>query len=110
MAAPLLSRLLGASPGGAAAPRPANPDAGARRWWLWLAALPVLALVAPAALVLVLLAGSVARHCDHGLPGAFAAPGTLGGVAGTGLTRAQIRLVRRGPHAGPALTPGPYTS
>jgi 3D (Asp-Asp-Asp) domain-containing protein len=93
---------------------PAAPEAArrARRWWPWLAGAPVVLLVGLVLLVLVLLAGS-AQQCatTDGLPGGFSGPGSLGGVAGTGLTRTQVRAVQAGsPYARPALTEGAYVS
>ena len=68
-----------------------------RRWWPWLAGVPVALLVGLVALVLVLLAGSEQQQCGgDGLPGEFTGPGSLGAVAGTGITAAQVaRSVRR---------------
>jgi 3D (Asp-Asp-Asp) domain-containing protein len=103
-------RVLTPSPAGPGAP---PPERDGRRWWPWLVASPVLVLVGLVVLVLVLLAGSAQQRCGGraGLPGAFEGPGSLGGVAGTGFSRAELRAVRAGsPHAGPALAPGRYTS
>ena len=86
---------------------------GGRGRWLWLAGAPVLVLVGLVMLMLVLLAGSAQQQCGGpgGMPGAFEGPGSLGGVAGTGLSRAQVRAVPAGsPHAAPAITPGAYVS
>jgi 3D (Asp-Asp-Asp) domain-containing protein len=97
-----------ASAGGARA-----PGSGGRRWWPWLAGAPVLGLVGLVVLVLVLLAGGAQQQCGIGaaLPGEFSGPGTLGGVAGTGLTRAQVETVRFGsPYAGPRVTGGEYVT
>jgi len=70
----------------------------------------VLVLVGLVVLVVVLLAGSAQQQCGPGgLPGAFTGPGSLGDVAGTGLSRAQVRAVRSGsPYGGPALAEGAY--
>jgi 3D (Asp-Asp-Asp) domain-containing protein len=112
--------LRGAAASRALAPQPSHPPAGAPspgpdrggpRWWPWLVAFPVVVLVALVVLVLVLLAGSAQQRCGgpDGLPGAFRGPGSLGGVAGTGLSRAQVRAVRSGsPYAGAAFTEGAY--
>ena len=114
MAAPIVL-LRGAATARAVtvpSPPPSDQERGGRRWWPWLAGAPALMLVGLVVLVLVLLAGTSTRRCGPGgLSGAFTGPGSLGGVAGTGLTRAQVRAVRAGsPHAGPALTEGAYVS
>jgi len=117
MAAPVVL-LRGAAAGRVLTPpAPAGPGAPppgrsrGRRWWPWLAAAPAPLLVVFVLLVLVLLAGSAQQRCGgpDGMPGAFNGPGSLGGVAGTGLSRAQVHSVRSGrPHAGPAVTEGAY--
>jgi 3D (Asp-Asp-Asp) domain-containing protein len=117
MSAPATS-LLGPAAGAvampprkAAPPGPGAPDSGGRRWWPWLIASPVLLLLVLVVLVLVLLAGSVQHQCAGAAPGAFAGPGSLGGIAGTGLTNAQVETVRLGsPFAGPRVTEGRYVA
>jgi 3D (Asp-Asp-Asp) domain-containing protein len=71
---------------------------------------PAIALFAVVALLL-LLSGATQQRCgdDGALAGDFSGPGTLGGVAGTGLTPAQVSVVRDGsPYAGTRVTPGTY--
>lgn len=98
-------------------PPPVAPrrSAGSRRVLLGLAAGPfglVLLLVG----LVVLLAGGTAiqqQQCGTGtaLPGGFSGPGSLGGVAGTGLTSAQVQAVRTGsPYAGTRITRGGFVS
>src|SRR3954453_14630430 len=73
-------------------------------------AAPVVALFAIVALLL-LFSGAAQQRCgdDGALAGDFTGPGTLGGVAGTGLTAAQVRAVRQGsPFAGTRVTRGEY--
>src|SRR4051812_12656962 len=62
-----------------------------------LLAAPAVSLFAIVALLL-LLAGAAQQRCgdDGALAGDFSGPGALGGVAGTGLTAAQVRAVRQG--------------
>lgn len=83
---------------------------------LALAALPA-GLVLLMMLLVVLLAGGTAelqQECGTGassLPGGFQGPGSLGGIAGTGLTAAQVQAVRSGsPYARDRVTPGRYGS
>jgi 3D (Asp-Asp-Asp) domain-containing protein len=81
---------------------------------VWLVAAP-LGFVLAIVLGLVLLVAGVTQQCEPGTgtPTAvdFSGPGTLGGLAGTGLTRAQIDGVRTGsPYAGTQITPGEYLS
>jgi 3D (Asp-Asp-Asp) domain-containing protein len=77
---------------------------------LGLLAAPAASLLAIAALLL-LLSGAAQQRCgdDGALAGDFSGPGALGGVAGTGLTAAQVRAVRTGsPYAGTQVTAGEY--
>ena len=93
--------------------RPAGltPPDGGKRWWPWLLGTPVIVFVGFVLLLLVLLAGSTESCAPDGVPGSFSGPGSLGGIAGTGLTREQVRAVRTGsPHAGAALANGTYQS
>ncbi len=101
-----------------APPRPSTPrPSRARRRGLRLAA-GVLAIPLVFVLLLVVLLAGVANHQTNcatsgpsDLPGAFTGPGSLGGVAGTGLTRAQVHTVRNGsPYRGAQITPGRYLS
>lgn len=86
-----------------------------RKLLIALAAGPVGVLLLLVLLV-VMLAGGVAvqkQNCGAGeaLPGGFTGPGSLGGVAGTGLTEAQIGTVRTGStYAGTRITAGRYDS
>lgn len=86
---------------GALAPLVAAPRRGvSRKLVLGLAAGPV-ALVLMLILLVVVLAGGVAvqqQQCGLGasVPAGFKGPGSLGGVAGTGLTAAQLQTVRGG--------------
>src|SRR4051812_27115496 len=111
MPAPALSALVRPLAGSALAPSRTRPLV-----WAWLVISPALVLFALALLILLLLAGASQQQqqdCDTGgpVPGNFTGPGSLGGVAGTGLTRAQVRAVRTAsPFAGARLTPGPYES
>ncbi|RKQ92971.1 3D (Asp-Asp-Asp) domain-containing protein [Solirubrobacter pauli] len=80
--------------------------------WPWLIAAPALGLLVVVLGIVLLLAGA-AQQCDS--PPTtnstidLAVPGTLGGVAGTGLTRAQVDGVRNdSPYAGRRVTPGEY--
>jgi hypothetical protein len=68
-----------------------------------LIAVAVAILLMPALIVVVLFAG--AQHeagCDAGapLPGTWTGPGSLGGVAGTGVTRGELAAARRIPRLG----------
>lgn len=99
MASPALRALVGS-----AATRP-------RSRWLWLALAPVLGLVGLVLLVLLLLAGTVEQGCRPGLPTDPGGSRSLGGVAGTGLTRAQVRTVRTGsPYANQRVITGRYVT
>lgn len=71
---------------------------------------PVLVFAGVVGLVL-LLSGAAQQSCgdDGTYAGEFAGPGALGGVAGTGLSPAQVRGVRHGsPYAGKRITVGVY--
>src|SRR3954452_20523748 len=74
----------------------------------------VLIVLAPAACLVALVLGLVlllARAPPHTCPcgAGLTGPGALGGVAGTGLTAAQVQAVRTGsPFAGHRVTPGTY--
>jgi 3D (Asp-Asp-Asp) domain-containing protein len=97
---------------------PARPPAVARsrrRSRLLLAAIAAPAVLLGLVLGLLLLVAGIAdqqRRCTHAdLPGAFAGPGSLGGIAGTGLTRAQIQTVRSAsPYRGTVISAGRYMS
>lgn len=58
----------------------------------------------------VIIAASAEANCDPLLPGDFDGPGSLGGVAGTGLTAAEIRKARSHSLGGTKVTPGSYES
>lgn len=81
---------------------------GRRRLLLFLAA-PLLFVVGVVLLVVLLLAGTVTQEC--GLPSGYRGPGSLDGVAGTGLTPQQIRTVRTGsPYASERVTAGRFVT
>lgn len=87
---------------------------GGGSWWLWLLAAPLGLLLALVLGLMLLLAGA-AQPCepaaDTQSTAEFSGPGSLGGVAGTGLTRAQIDRVRTGsPYAGTRITAGEYVA
>ena len=70
-------------------------------------------LFLPALIVAGFLIGSQpAPGCDAqaSLPGSWSGPGSLGGVAGTGVTPAELAAARRIPGVGGTrITPGPYS-
>lgn len=67
----------------------------------------------PALIVVVLLAGAQqAAGCGPNdvLPGSWTGPGSLGGVAGTGVTPAELTAARQIPNlGGKKITPGTYS-
>ena len=78
--------------------------------FLALLAAPAVSLFAIVGLLL-LFTGAAQQRCGNvgALAGDFTGPGALGGLAGTGLTAAQVRAVRQGsPYAGTRVTPGGY--
>jgi 3D (Asp-Asp-Asp) domain-containing protein len=80
-----------------------------RRRLVWLAAAPMLVLLGVLALIVLLLAGTAAQQCGEGQATTSAGPRSLGGLAGTGLTTAQVRTVRAGsPYASNRITAGRY--
>src|SRR4051794_40277887 len=92
-------------------PRPSALPRSGRRSRLLLAAIAALAALLGLILGLLLLPAGTAdqhRRCTHeALPGAFTGPGSLGGIAGTGLTRAQIETVRSAsPYRGTLISAG----
>src|SRR4051794_14624867 len=95
-----------------AAPRPPRQDGSGGAWWVWLLAGAPLGLVIAVVLLVALLAGALEQQCGGGDDRAADAgrPGALGGVAGTGLTRAQLDAVRHSPYASQRLTTGAYVS
>lgn len=101
----------------AAPPRRAPRRSAGRKLLLVLAAGPT-GLVLMLVVLVVLLAGGTAQQLEEqcgtstpGLPGGFTGPGSLGGVAGTGFTPAQVQAVRDGsPHAGDRVSSGRYES
>jgi 3D (Asp-Asp-Asp) domain-containing protein len=111
MPAPALSALVRPLAGRVLAPSRTRP-----RVWAWVVISPALVLFALALLILLLLVGAAQQQrqdCGIGgpVPGDFTGPGSLGGVAGTGLTPAQVRAVQTAsPFAGSRLTPGAYDS
>ena len=66
------------------------------------------------ALLVSVIGGVEQRQCSHAggsLPGDFTGPGSLGGVGGTGISRALVERVRQvSPYAGTWITPGRYHS
>ena len=92
---------------------PAGPGrGGGGRWWWLLAAAPI-SLLGLIVLVVLLAAGGAQQQCGASaqVPGDFTGPGSLGHVAGTGLTAGQVQAVRDGsPYAGTRITPGRYLS
>ncbi len=87
---------------------------GGGSWWLWLLAAPLAVLLALVLGLMLLLAGAV-QQCEPGADtqsaAEFSGPGSLGGVAGTGLTRTQIDGVRIGsPYAGARIAVGEYVA
>jgi 3D (Asp-Asp-Asp) domain-containing protein len=81
-----------------------------RRRLLVASVAAVTAMVLVPVVLLVLLAGGLRQSCAGGPPAeTWRGPGSLGGVAGTGLTAAQIEAVRGGsPYAGARVTRGRY--
>jgi 3D (Asp-Asp-Asp) domain-containing protein len=92
-----------------AAARPRRDKDHGRTAALLVLAVPV-GLVVWVVLVIALLAGALQQQCASTTsPVAGARPGSLGGVAGTGLTRAEIDAVRaRSPYASARLQAGEY--
>jgi len=116
LAAPAIAKAGVVLLRGPAPSPPVAPESGRGRW-LWLALLaPAGGLLLMVLLLIVLLAGGAAEQdCgggggEAGVPGGFSGPGSLGGVAGTGLTPAQVRLVRGTPYAGARLASGGYSA
>jgi 3D (Asp-Asp-Asp) domain-containing protein len=117
MAAPTIARAGVVLLRGPAPPSPLAPERRRGRW-LWVALLaPAGGLLLLVLLLIVVLAGGAAeRDCgggggEAGVPGGFSGPGSLGGVAGTGLTGTQVQLVRgTSPYAGARLSPGGYSA
>src|SRR4051794_31098901 len=101
--------LLGGRAGFAAPPPPRRRS---RSGWLWwLAGIPAGLLVA-LVLLLALLAGALKQQCPTTATRdeASGGPGSLGGVAGTGLSRAQLDAVRHSPYASARRTTGTFVS
>lgn len=98
-----------------APPRRPARQSGSRKLLLALGAGPA-GLLVLIVMIVVLLAGGVAvqqEQCGVGgqLPAEFTGPGSLGGIAGTGLTPAQIDSVRSGsPYAGTRVAAGGFVS
>ena len=90
---------------------PQPPDGG--RPVKAIATIAVFVMLLPALLVAVLFgAAQPAAGCAPapGLPGTWTGPGSLGGVAGTGVSRAELAAARRIPAVGGTrLTPGVYS-
>jgi 3D (Asp-Asp-Asp) domain-containing protein len=94
-------------------PGPPPPPKHGRRILKTLLAAAVAIILTPALIVAVLFGGAQPdAECapDGGLPGGWTGPGSLGGVAGTGVTRAELTTARRIPGVGGTrLTPGTYS-
>jgi 3D (Asp-Asp-Asp) domain-containing protein len=92
---------------------PPPPPKDGRGTLKLLIAIAVAVVLAPA-LIVVVLFGGAQQNADcaaaGALPGAWTGPGSLGGVAGTGVTRAELDAARavRG-SGGTRLTPGTYS-
>jgi 3D (Asp-Asp-Asp) domain-containing protein len=97
-------------PSGPPPPAPKDGRGGALKILLAIA----VAVVLVPALIVVVLFGAAQQSADcapgAALPGAWTGPGSLGGVAGTGVTRAELTAARqiRGV-GGTRLTPGTYS-
>lgn len=83
---------------------------------LLVAALPV-GLVVGLVVLVSMLGAAQQQMCGGGsaaegtTPGDFSGPGSLGGVAGTGIPRPLVDRVRQtSPYAGSRITPGTYTA
>jgi len=79
-----------------ARPRPGSPPPPKRSsgvLWLIAGVLGVLLMV-PALIVAVLFGGAQQDCAPTGLPGSWTGPGSLGGVAGTGVTAAELHAAR----------------
>src|SRR5688500_4508043 len=99
----------------AAPPKPAPGRSRARRAFIAAALAPAGLLLLAVLLVVVLVGGVTQQRAQCGtgspvLPGTFVGPGSLGGVAGTGLTPAQVETVRSSPYAGARVTAGQYVA
>ncbi|MCA1679531.1 MAG: hypothetical protein LC790_05500, partial [Actinobacteria bacterium] len=76
----------------AGGPSPAKRGSGV----LWLiAGVLGLLLMVPALIVAVLFGGAQPDCAPAGLPGSWTGPGSLGGVAGTGVTQGELHAARR---------------
>jgi 3D (Asp-Asp-Asp) domain-containing protein len=80
--------------------------------WL-IAGVIALVVVVPALIVAVLMGGAQRADCAPAgdlLAGSWTGPGSLGGVAGTGVTQAELHAARRIPRlGGTRVTPGTYS-
>ena len=78
-----------------------------------LVAVAIAVLLLPALIVAVLFGGAQLNSAcavDSALPGSWTGPGSLGGVAGTGVSTAELTAARRIPGVGGTrLTPGTYS-
>jgi 3D (Asp-Asp-Asp) domain-containing protein len=118
MAAPAIAGKLLASVAADTARARAQSSGGAPppkrgRGLVWLiAAVLALLVVGPALIVAVLMGGAQDAECaPDGLPaGSWTGPGSLGGVAGTGVTQAEVNAARRiRGLGGTRVTPGTYS-
>jgi 3D (Asp-Asp-Asp) domain-containing protein len=109
----LVSAAIQTAPGARpSAPPPPKRGRGPGLLWLIVAVLVLLVLV-PALIVAVLFAGAQPDGgcAPDGLPaGSWTGPGSLGGVAGTGVTPRELAAARRIPSlGGPRVTAGTYS-
>ena len=83
----------------------------ATRWPVWTLGLEVGVLVLTAALITVILGGGLEQPCSApSLPGSYTGPGSLGGVAGTGVSATELAAARAIPGlGGTRITPGVYS-
>jgi 3D (Asp-Asp-Asp) domain-containing protein len=114
-AAPVAAKLLAGAAAGRA--RRGSSDGGSGGWLMLVLVLFPVGLVVGLVLLLSVLGGAAVvaqqQACASGgpLPGDFTGPGSLGGVGGTGISKALVRRVQTGsPYAGNRITPGRYNT
>ncbi|MDA0167167.1 3D domain-containing protein [Solirubrobacter ginsenosidimutans] len=69
-----------------------------------------MALIVLLVVLVALLAGALQQECGSASGGGSTPAGGLGGIAGTGLTRAQIETTRQSPYASDRRTAGTFDS
>lgn len=111
----IASALAKAAATRAAGPTSRGDGQGPGSGLLVLLLLVPVGLVLGLVLLLSMLGGAAEQSCSAAgggpLPADFSGPGSLGGVGGTGLSRALVKRVRAGsPYAGSRVTPGRYLS